>query len=75
MVRKTSRLDAALLEMAQDMRGTLLSNETADAITKRVAAETLRAEIEAAEREGGRFTTDEVRCFARDRLDKSSSGS
>jgi Arc/MetJ-type ribon-helix-helix transcriptional regulator len=29
----------------------------------------LRAEIEAAEREGGRFTTDEVRRFARERLD------
>ena len=31
-----ARLDAALLEMAQDMRGTLLSKETADKITMRV---------------------------------------
>src|SRR5271166_4674983 len=30
------RLDAALLEMAQDMRGTLLSKDTADKITMRV---------------------------------------
>ena len=34
----------------------------------------LRAEIETAELEGGRFTTDDVRCFARERLDASSSG-
>ena len=34
-----ARLDAALLEMARDMRGTLLSNEAADKITMRVLGE------------------------------------
>lgn len=39
MTKKTkgnARLDAELLEMAQDMRGTLLRKETADKITMRV---------------------------------------
>ncbi len=39
MAKKTdpnTRLDAELLEMAQDLRGTLLSKETADKITLRV---------------------------------------
>ena len=39
MTRKTkgnARLDAELLEMAQDMGGTLLRTETAEKITKRV---------------------------------------
>ena len=39
MNRKTKgnpRLDAALLEMAQDFRGRVISHETADKITKRV---------------------------------------
>jgi hypothetical protein len=37
--RKTKgnpRIDEALLELAQDFRGTLLSNETADKITMRI---------------------------------------
>ena len=34
----------------------------------------LRAEIEAAEVEGGRFTSDEVRRFAREHLDASCGG-
>jgi putative transcriptional regulator len=34
--RRNARLDAELLEMAQDMRGTLLSAATADKITMRV---------------------------------------
>ena len=33
------RLDAALLEMARDFRGTLLSEATADKITMRVLGE------------------------------------
>jgi putative transcriptional regulator len=39
MARKTKgnvRLDAALLELAQDFRGRIISRETADKITKRV---------------------------------------
>ncbi len=39
MARNTKgnpRIDAALLEMAQDFRGRLISHETADKITKRV---------------------------------------
>jgi putative transcriptional regulator len=37
MTRKGNpRIDEALLELAQDFRGTLLSNETADKITMRI---------------------------------------
>jgi len=39
MTKKTkgnARLDAALVEMAQDFRGRVISHETADKITKRV---------------------------------------
>jgi len=36
MTKENVRLDAALLEMAQDFRGRLISHETADKITKRV---------------------------------------
>ncbi len=35
-IKGNIRLDAALLEMAQDFRGRLISHETADKITKRV---------------------------------------
>jgi putative transcriptional regulator len=37
-----ARLDAGLLEMAQEMRGTLLSNETADKITMRILGDKAR---------------------------------
>ena len=38
-----ARLDAELLEMAQEMRGTLLSDQTADKITMRVLGDQARA--------------------------------
>ena len=37
--KRNKRLDAVLLEMANDFRGTLLSEETADKITMRVLGE------------------------------------
>ncbi len=67
--------DSALWVEAELAAGHFATAEDAVrfAINKAKTA-TLRAEIEAADREGGHFTTDEVRRFAREHLDSLSSG-
>jgi hypothetical protein len=54
LTRKTTaniRLDAALLEMAQELRGTVLHAATTDAIIGRITGETVRARPSSAEGE------------------------
>jgi Arc/MetJ-type ribon-helix-helix transcriptional regulator len=61
--------DAALWVEAEVAAGHFPTPEDALRFAVNAAkTSTLRQELEAAEREGGRFSTDEVRCFAREHL-------
>ncbi len=63
MVKKTypnARLDAELLETAQDLRGTLLRKETADKITMRVLGRMMPRKPDQLKREGVRAVREDA---------------